>query len=102
MTDVEVGARLGVAVTTLQQWRHRKTGPPFVKVGRMVRYHKGDVEAWFAASRVLTTEGCATHAKDARELGRLGAAAAREKVTREQRAEWGRKGAQARWAAQRA
>jgi hypothetical protein len=39
------------AVSTLEQWRWRRTGPKWSKVGRHVRYAWSDVEEWFAAQR---------------------------------------------------
>ncbi len=39
---------VGCVVSTLQKWRVRGDGPPFVKVGRLVRYRPEDVEAWVA------------------------------------------------------
>jgi predicted DNA-binding transcriptional regulator AlpA len=46
---------LGVPVGTLANWRSARTGPPFVKVGRHVRYRIGDVDEWVAA-RVFAPE----------------------------------------------
>lgn len=39
---------MGVAssVHTLRSWRQKKIGPPFVKVGRSVKYRLSDVEAY--------------------------------------------------------
>lgn len=38
--------RLDIPVRTLGQWRYHGNGPPYVKVGRHVRYRREDVEAW--------------------------------------------------------
>ena len=51
----ELSELLGVPVGTLANWRSARTGPPFVKVGRHVRYRTGDVDAWIA-DRVFVTE----------------------------------------------
>ena len=41
---------------TLEQWRHKGIGPPFIKVGgRSVRYRPSDVEAWLEGQRVATS-----------------------------------------------
>lgn len=40
---------LGVKVETLTQWRWRKSGPPFRKVGRAVRYSLAELEEWSKA-----------------------------------------------------
>lgn len=45
----ELSELLGVPVGTLANWRSARTGPPFVKIGRHVRYRRGDVDEWIAA-----------------------------------------------------
>ncbi len=49
----ELSELLGVPVATLANWRSARTGPPFVKVGRHVRYRTGDVDEWIAARVVV-------------------------------------------------
>ena len=34
--------------STLNQWRHRKQGPKFRKVGKLVRYAQTDLDAYLA------------------------------------------------------
>ena len=51
----ELSELLGVPVGTLANWRSARTGPPFVKVGRHVRYRTSDVDEWVAA-RVVEPE----------------------------------------------
>ncbi|WFF32430.1 helix-turn-helix domain-containing protein [Propionibacterium freudenreichii] len=46
LTPEELSGLVKVDVATLVQWRHRRQGPPFVKVGRLVRYRVDDVRAW--------------------------------------------------------
>lgn len=46
LTEKDVSAILQVPCPTLQLWRHRGSGPPFVKLGRLVRYRLEDVDAW--------------------------------------------------------
>lgn len=36
----------------LAQWRHKKTGPAYYKLGRKVIYKGSDLNAWVEASRV--------------------------------------------------
>ena len=60
MTDrlaepAEVADRLRVPVKTLAQWRYLGIGPRFLKVGRYVRYHWPEVEAWLAEQRRSST-----------------------------------------------
>ena len=41
---------LGVSPSTLEGWRVRGGGPPYVKVaGRVVRYRPSDLDKWVAA-----------------------------------------------------
>lgn len=40
---------LGLPVGTIYQWRHKGTGPRGIKVGKHVRYRRGDVERWIEA-----------------------------------------------------
>lgn len=46
MTMAELAAYLGVPQRTLYQWRTRGVGPVGMKIGRHVRYRRGDVEKW--------------------------------------------------------
>ena len=46
---------LDCEVKTLQAWRCRGGGPPFIRVGRLVRYRPQDVEAWIESRRVAST-----------------------------------------------
>jgi excisionase family DNA binding protein len=39
---------LGVEPRTLEGWRLRGGGPPYVKVGRLVRYRRADLDRWVA------------------------------------------------------
>ncbi|MFB9265955.1 helix-turn-helix transcriptional regulator [Bradyrhizobium erythrophlei] len=41
---------LCLSVRTLQSWRIRLAGPPFVQVGRAVRYRRRDLIAWINAN----------------------------------------------------
>jgi excisionase family DNA binding protein len=54
ITEVEAAKSLGLSVATLRAWRHRHTGPRFVRFGRAVRYLTADVDAFISASRVDT------------------------------------------------
>lgn len=50
---------LGCDVKTLQAWRTRGGGPPFVRVGRLVRYRNEDIQKWIE-SRLATSTSEAT------------------------------------------
>jgi excisionase family DNA binding protein len=47
MTRKEVAAMLQVEPNTIQRWHWKgQDAPPFIKIGRSVRYWKSEVEAW--------------------------------------------------------
>lgn len=46
MTETEVATYLAVDVGTLRAWRLRGQGPRYSKVGRLVRYDTGELQAW--------------------------------------------------------
>jgi hypothetical protein len=43
---------LNLSVRTLQSWRIRMVGPPFIQVGRAVRYRRRDLIAWIDANTI--------------------------------------------------
>lgn len=43
---------LSLSVRTLQSWRTRMAGPPFVQVGRAVRYRRRDLIAWIDVNTI--------------------------------------------------
>jgi excisionase family DNA binding protein len=47
LTPLEVAELLQIPVRTLEEWRLRKYGPPYRKLGRHVRYEINAVMAWF-------------------------------------------------------
>lgn len=50
LIDVEAVAKLlGVTRQTLYNWRREGSGPPWIAVGRAIRYSRADLEAWLAA-----------------------------------------------------
>jgi excisionase family DNA binding protein len=46
MSPDDLAQLLNVPVRTLGQWRYLRQGPPYLKVGRHVRYHPDEVEGW--------------------------------------------------------
>lgn len=51
-----VAERIGVAASTLAQWRHRGDGPPFCKLSpTVVVYDVEALEKWIAARSVSST-----------------------------------------------
>jgi hypothetical protein len=51
LSEAEAAERLGVSKGTLANWRWRKYGPAFLKVGGRVEYVEEDVEEWRLAQR---------------------------------------------------
>ena len=48
---------LSLSVRTLQSWRIRVAGPPFVQVGRAVRYRRRDLIVWIEANTIGARSG---------------------------------------------
>lgn len=46
LTIDELAAELKVPPGTIYQWNYRGTGPRPLKVGRHVRYRRGEVDRW--------------------------------------------------------
>ena len=45
----------GIASSTMCKWRVAGSGPPFVKLGRLVKYRRGDLRAHSRARRRRST-----------------------------------------------
>lgn len=55
--EEHVARALRCSIKTLQAWRHRGGGPPYSKLGRLVRYSGKDVRSWLdARTRRSTSE----------------------------------------------
>ncbi|MCC7055693.1 MAG: helix-turn-helix domain-containing protein [Gemmatimonadaceae bacterium] len=46
LTEGQVAAMTGLAIKTLQNWRSKRTGPAFVKLGAAVRYRADEITRW--------------------------------------------------------
>ncbi len=47
LSEKELSQATGFSVRTLQSWRGRGGGPPFIRVSpRCIRYRRSEVEAW--------------------------------------------------------
>lgn len=57
LTDPEAAAYLGMSISFLRQGRmegrraNRSPGPPFIKIGKAIRYDLQDLDAWLAENR---------------------------------------------------
>lgn len=52
LTRPEAAARLAVPTGTLAAWASRGQGPPFIKLGRAVRYRPDDLDAWISSNTI--------------------------------------------------
>jgi excisionase family DNA binding protein len=52
LTTEEVANLTGLSQETLAQWRSQRRGIPYLKIGRAVRYHSADVQAYLEGCRV--------------------------------------------------
>ena len=46
LTTPEAAQLCAASVRTMQSWRGAGKGPPFVKLGNLVRYRREDIDAW--------------------------------------------------------
>ena len=49
LETVHAADELGLSPRTLEGWRRRGEGPPYLKIGRRVKYRPEDIEAYKAA-----------------------------------------------------
>jgi excisionase family DNA binding protein len=47
----EIAAWLQVPIATIYRWRSRGEGPPGYKIGKHVRFDRGEVLTWLAAQK---------------------------------------------------
>ena len=52
LTPREVASLARISTGTLANWRSRRVGPPFAKLGGAVRYGRQDVAAWVDAQKI--------------------------------------------------
>jgi hypothetical protein len=51
MTEKDAARFLSVSQRTLQAWRVSAVGPPYIKMGRAIRYCLRDLIAWTESKR---------------------------------------------------
>jgi predicted DNA-binding transcriptional regulator AlpA len=49
LDEKQMCALVGISPVTAAKWRARADGPRFLKIGRLVRYRRTDVQAWLAS-----------------------------------------------------
>lgn len=58
LSQRQVALRLGVSARTIEGWRARGVGPPFLRLSaRAVRYRSSDLEQWLDQHRVADEPG---------------------------------------------
>ena len=61
MVRTEQAAKiLDVTKSTLEAWRCRGGGPPFIRYGRAVRYRESDLESFIQSRLQRNTSDCGT------------------------------------------
>lgn len=63
LSPESVSELTGIPETTLAQWRYRKQGMPYLRIGRLVRYDQADVDAYLQRCRI-EVRGQATERSD--------------------------------------
>jgi predicted DNA-binding transcriptional regulator AlpA len=61
LNERQVQEVYGFSVPYLRRARRERRGPRFLKVGKLVRYRKSDVEAFLSAHAVETMAGVTPH-----------------------------------------
>jgi predicted DNA-binding transcriptional regulator AlpA len=52
LTEIQIAEFLAMSVRTLQSWRSRGGGPPYIQAGRAIRYRRSDVIDWIQKNTV--------------------------------------------------
>ncbi len=52
LSSQDVQEEFGIPRVTLEVWRCRRKGPPFVRIGTAIRYDRTALEAWLTANTV--------------------------------------------------
>jgi excisionase family DNA binding protein len=59
-TIVDVARRIGIAPVTVRKWIAKGEAPPYIRVGRTIRFRLEDVEAWETAQSRLGSAASAS------------------------------------------
>lgn len=52
LDERQLCAELGISPVTATKWRRNAEGPPFIRVGRLIRYSREAFDAWLASRTV--------------------------------------------------
>jgi excisionase family DNA binding protein len=55
-TDRQAAEFLNCTRGALERWRRERRGPPYIKLGRLVRYARHDLVKWLAQKRIQTPD----------------------------------------------
>lgn len=55
LTEKQLAEKLNCSLSLLQKRRHLCKGPPYIKIGRSVRYSASDVEKYLESCRITHT-----------------------------------------------
>ena len=55
LTPQDVSRITGLSLETLAQWRSKKIHLPYLKIGRLIRYDRRDVEAYLENCKVIVS-----------------------------------------------
>ena len=61
------GPNSPISTRTMQRWRLEGVGPSFIKLGRMVRYRKSDLDVFIEAHVYTSTSAAAANAPGPRD-----------------------------------
>ena len=56
ITEEQLAGAIGVTTQTLTEWRCKKQGPTYVKLGRTVFYDINDIKTWCQHKRVIVID----------------------------------------------
>lgn len=56
LTTREAAEVLGMHPGTLANWRSRRIGPPWLKLGKSIRYRRCELEAWCQHQHSMSKE----------------------------------------------
>ena len=57
LNERETADFLNCSVAALRRWRQEGRGPSYYRVGKLIRYGSGDIEAYLESQRVETNQG---------------------------------------------
>lgn len=60
INEIEVAQTLNLSVQTLRNWRNQRKGPPYLKIGRSVRYSVEDLAKYIESKKIVPEENLYT------------------------------------------